>query len=48
MQKLADIIYIPKYVYVNSGKVDSKGNDICYSFINSYILNLYSYSSSSG
>lgn len=40
---LPDAIYIPKYAYINTGKQDSKGNDICYSFVNSYIVNIYSY-----
>ena len=47
LNNLGDAIYIPKYTYINSGKVDSNGNDICYSFINSYLLNIYSYISSS-
>lgn len=38
-----DVIYIPKYVHFNSGKKDKNGDDICYSFINQYIINLYSY-----
>lgn len=43
LHKLPDALYIPKYSYINTGKQDSKGNDICYSFINSYIVNTYSY-----
>lgn len=47
LNKIDDFIYIPKYTYINSGKVDSNGNDICYSFISPYLLNVYSYTSSS-
>lgn len=48
IQRVSDTIYIPKYSYVNSGKTDSNGNDICYTFITSYILNAYSYIANSG
>lgn len=41
--KLSDSLYIPKYSYINTGKVDTRGNQICYSFVSSFIINVYSY-----
>ena len=29
--------------YINTGKVDTRGNQICYSFVSSFIINVYSY-----
>ncbi len=45
---LPETINIPKFAYVNSGLTDRNGNDICYSFKNSFTLNAYSYVTDSG
>ena len=45
---LPETINIPKFAYVNSGLTDRNGNDICFSFKNSFTLNSYSYITSDG
>lgn len=45
---LPETINIPKFAYVNSGLTDRDGNDICFSFKNSFTINSYSYTNTDG
>ena len=45
---LPETINIPKFAHVNSGLTDRDGNDICFSFKNSFTLNSYSYTNDDG
>ena len=36
-----NVVYIPKYAYIQSSLTDSNGSPVCFSFIQPYVLSLY-------
>lgn len=46
--KIGDICTIPKFSYIQTSNTDSNGNPVCYSFINDFTFNTYSYKNIDG